>query len=357
MGRRRGHDGRRGGDTVSRRARERAVAALAGVVAALAVLEIGLRATGVAPPLPKLFHDGVFIPDPVLPYRLKPAVGMTITARTGEFRETIRHNRDGFRDVDHETAKPPGTFRILGVGDSFTYGAGAEFKDTYLRVLERSLALALPTTRVEIVKAGIGGFCTESERLLVERAGLAYQPDLVLLGFNATDLFETSLGLDRVRVREGPLRTVEARRLGRTVTWLVMHSHAARWLHRALSGDDAADLHRRFEASPEAREAAWKRIAVELARLRDSASAAGARVVVAFLPLGHAKDGPDLERLRAECAALDLPVIDTTPALRAAAAEGPVYWPKDGHCTPRGYHAIARALHEGLLRIPGALAP
>jgi len=342
---------------VNRRTGARAVAGLAGVVAALAVLELGLRATGAAPPLPKLFHDGVFIPDPVLPYRLKPSVEMTIAARTGEFRETIRHNRDGFRDVDHETAKTPGTLRILGVGDSFTYGAGAEFEDTYLRVLERSLAPALPTTRVEIVKAGIGGFCTESERLLVEHTGLAYRPDLVLLGFNATDLFEASLGLDRVRIHEGPLRTDEARRLGRTVMWLVVHSHAARWLRHALGGGDAADLHRRFEVSPEAREAAWKRVAAELARLRDSASAAGARVVVAFLPLGHGQDGPDLERLRAECAALGLAVIDTTPALRAAAAEGPVYWPKDGHCTPRGYHAIARALHEGLLGIPGALAP
>ncbi len=318
------------------------------VLGMIALAEILVRALGAAPPVPKLYRDDVFVSDPVLPYRLAPGIHRTVTARTGEFRQTLAHNRDGFRDVDHDLAKPAGTFRILGVGDSFTYGAGADFTNTYLHVLEQSLQAAMPTTRVEIIKAGIGGFSTESERLLVERYGLAYEPDLILVGFNATDLFEVHLGMEHVRVYEGYLKNADARRLGYVGTWLVLHSHLARALHHAVRRDTADDLHRRFESSPEAREDAWRRVSAELRRLRDAAAASGARVVVCFLPLDLDQFRDDLDRLRAACAPLGLRVVDTSGGLIRAARDGPVFWPRDGHYTPLGYRAVARAIHDAL---------
>jgi hypothetical protein len=102
------------------------------VLGSIGLAEVLVRLLGAAPPAPKLYRDNVFVSDPVLPYRLAPGIRRTFTARTGEFRQTLTHNREGFRDVDHTLAKPAGTFRILGVGDSFTYGAGADFTNTYL---------------------------------------------------------------------------------------------------------------------------------------------------------------------------------------------------------------------------------
>jgi hypothetical protein len=65
-----------------------------------------------------------------------------------------------------------------------------------------------------------------------------------------------------------------------------------------------------------------------------------------------------LGRLREICAALELPVIDLLPALRAAHAAGPeaLYYRKDRHLTARGHAVAAGALHAELAAL-GLLPP
>ena len=49
-------------------------------------------------------------------------------------------NSRGYRDNEHALAKPPGVKRLLSLGDSFAWGAGIEFDDTYAQRLERQLS-------------------------------------------------------------------------------------------------------------------------------------------------------------------------------------------------------------------------
>ncbi len=52
----------------------------------------------------------------------------------------VRINNLGFRDRrDYDLAKPPGTFRILVLGDSVTFGHGSHFETTYPYLLEQRL--------------------------------------------------------------------------------------------------------------------------------------------------------------------------------------------------------------------------
>ena len=41
-------------------------------------------------------------------------------------------NRAGWRDTEHTLAKPPNTYRILGLGDSYLFGQGVRFEDICL---------------------------------------------------------------------------------------------------------------------------------------------------------------------------------------------------------------------------------
>jgi hypothetical protein len=91
-------------------------------------LEVVARMLALGPPLDAGY--GYNVPDPYVPYRRQPSV--RITGRTDEFAFDYQHNRDGFRDVEHTPDKPPGVFRIVALGDSFTYGVGAAFEETYL---------------------------------------------------------------------------------------------------------------------------------------------------------------------------------------------------------------------------------
>src|SRR6185295_13051929 len=89
----------------------------------------------------------------------------------------------GFRGREHAVPKPPGAFRILGLGDSFTFGRHAP-DEVYLELLEARLrARGFP---VDVINAGVPGYDTAQELGQLRKAGLGLGPDLVLLGFFVT---------------------------------------------------------------------------------------------------------------------------------------------------------------------------
>ncbi len=334
------------------------VLALTSVLLSLICLEGVIRTTGIAPLLPKVYRTNIYIPHPILPYHQKPSITRTVTSGTGEFIQSMQHNSAGYRDVEHTLNKPVGTIRILGVGDSFTYGAGASFSDTYLAVLEHLLnSNPEHPQNVEIIKAGIGGFSPLSERLLIEHEGLAYQPDLILVGFNETDILETHIGIEEVRLYPGFLKNVQAKRLGYTRTWLILHSHLARLIHAKVSHESAQQRQIDFENSPEEVEAAWDQIENEFKTINDLATASGATLAVCYIPLSLDKYALSRDELIRHCTPYGIRVIDTSPYLLTANKESPVYWKADGHCTAQGYRAIAQALYETLIQKGGLLYP
>jgi hypothetical protein len=108
-------------------------ASLVSLLIGLLAAEAAIRVFSLAPPLVKVF--GGYAPDPYLPYKMKSLNHET--GQTTEFRYDYRHNSAGFRDTEHDKVKAPGTFRILGLGDSFTYGVGALFEETYRKLEEK----------------------------------------------------------------------------------------------------------------------------------------------------------------------------------------------------------------------------
>lgn len=144
-------------------------------------------------------------------------------------------NGKGFRDTrEFPYEKPPGTVRVVVLGDSHTQGYEARQDHTFSAFLERYLRQR--GVRAEVINTGVSGFSTEEELLLLENEGYRYQPDYVVLGLFANDYEDNRkaglLGLDD----QGRLAVLKKEHLPGVklqdaiyavpgVKWLGEHSH------------------------------------------------------------------------------------------------------------------------------------
>ncbi|HIA64710.1 TPA: SGNH/GDSL hydrolase family protein [Candidatus Poribacteria bacterium] len=100
---------------------------------------------------------------------------------------TIQINSLGWRDREIPFEKQEGTFRIVALGDSITFGWGVELNETYVKQLETILRTQHPNRNYEVINIGIEDLGLQEELKLLKQVGLNFQPDLVLLGFYLND--------------------------------------------------------------------------------------------------------------------------------------------------------------------------
>lgn len=117
---------------------------------------------------------GMYLPDPDAGHVLKPNHGTAY--------DPIRINSHGFRDREYPMEKPAGVYRIACIGDSFTFGATL-IEDTYVKKLEKLFAASPVTWAVEVINLGVNGYNTRQSFALLEKFGMRFDPDLVILGF------------------------------------------------------------------------------------------------------------------------------------------------------------------------------
>jgi hypothetical protein len=142
----------------------------AALIATLLACEILFRVIGVSYP--------VFVrADPVLGASQIPgAKGLYIR----EGRAWVEINSDGMRGPEVAVEKPPNTYRIALLGDSYVQAVQVPFDSTFGEVLERRLS-ALQHRPVEVLNFGVGGYGSTQELLTLQRKVWKYSPDLVLL--------------------------------------------------------------------------------------------------------------------------------------------------------------------------------
>jgi lysophospholipase L1-like esterase len=104
-------------------------------------------------------------------------------------------NAIGTRGPEIALQKPPGTFRIIGIGDSFTFGTGVRDEDTFLRKLEGQLRQG--GGAVEVLNTGTPGYNTRDEVAGLEQRWIKYDPDLVLITFYLNDAYSDSAFVNR----------------------------------------------------------------------------------------------------------------------------------------------------------------
>lgn len=345
--------------TRARRALFGAAAIALTIVVSLVGLEVGLR----------LFWRGFYLKPtgehnqhhPVRHWENTPNYRGTL--EDPEFVMQITHDAHGFRGPGELRAeKAPGSTRLLVLGDSMTYGTGVDDDETFCA------RLAALDPRLEVINAGVNGYGTSQELLLLQEKGPLVRPDVVVvcvffndignsyhrreLGFTLRDGVldhapPPSLAVPKRR-RSSPLRHSYAYRF---------LSDRTRWIKDSLRGDQGLDL-----LNCDVSEPAWALHLALLDELVKVGRAGGAKVMVAVIPeqlelypdarpIGLRPDEYTIyPRLAAWGKTRDVPVLDLAPPLREAAktcASG-LFYPIDRHPVPEAHAAIAPALLRAL---------
>jgi GDSL-like Lipase/Acylhydrolase family len=168
------------------------VLTVASLAFVLTVLEFGGRVFG-------------FFPPPSGAYRFSRTKGYELSPGQGDV------NSEGFRDHEYQLTKPEHTFRIVAVGDSFTFGAGVKPEETYSKRLEAMLneQFGGKSMRFEVLNTGVPGYNTHQELIHLQELGLRFEPDLIVVGFTMSDAELGDLGLKDAKERERLIRFKE----------------------------------------------------------------------------------------------------------------------------------------------------
>jgi len=370
---------------------------LGSILFGFVLLEFGLR-----------YHwfGGFTIPagieDSHFHHRLKP--NWTYHFSSSEFAVDVRTNRYGLRGPDPMIPKPTGVFRILMLGDSFTFGFPVEDDETFCHLIEAGLReRGYP---VEVVNGGVSGSSPTLHYLSLRDQFLSFEPDLVILWFDLGDVqedhwFQKNLVYD---ARGRIVRCDSQYRDGRFNRWAWCKTHSAlaayvdrkilRTFHnlrvlgpwayvRMLARHERAKIAiAKLKSSQQAKDLAdsdrfllvrdsstdalvgpyWALTATYLMMIRDELSQRGTPFMLGMYPYGMLV-GPDqwsegrgvwgFERgktysgelarslLGRFAASEHIPLIDTVEGFRAAQASAVLFYPEDGHFTPAGQRVLA----------------
>lgn len=106
-----------------------------------------------------------------------------IEVLNGDSLLTYSINKSGLRGEQiYPYKRTPGKFRVLMIGDSFTFGEGVNNKETFSHYLQEMLPEA------EVINLGVHGYGHDQILIHLQEEGVKYQPDLVVLGFVDADM-------------------------------------------------------------------------------------------------------------------------------------------------------------------------
>lgn len=244
--------------------------------------------------------------------------------RTAEFDVAIETNARGFRGPEWEDAAT-GRSTVLVLGDSFAFGWGVAWQDGLVA------RLAALRSAWRVLGAGVSGYGTDQELLLLRRLRAEIEPRAVVCVFCANDLWEASAreaygrAKPFVRVANGEI-AIEGVPVPRS--WLERTSALWCAVQKQL-------WQQRFAARIRDEEAEWEQVFGLFRAMRDLAAPAPLVLVGYEERLARfAATEPGIEFVDVGAIVRDLP--------------GSGCYPIDGHWTAAGHAAVAAGLANAL---------
>lgn len=334
-----------------RRSRLRRVAfRIGGLVVALAFIcvvgEVALRLLAPQKILPRYVTDSGFGVKVHWP-------NLVTHHSTGEYRIEIRTNSLGMRaDCEYSITKPPGVYRVVGVGDSFTIGYEVQVEDCYLTRVERNLRDA--GKPVEVLNLGVSGFGTAEELIMLRERGFKFDPDAVVVGYFDNDIGDNTRSQLYALLEDGVLTQRNNSYLPAVKAQDFLFSFAA---YRFL----AENSHLMCFVREQASEIVQKRMRKKSAAAQSLTNDDEAKLTAALLD--EVKRECDARGIRLYVLVIPSPdntsnfpqaflksvgpanIVDMRPIQAGPIATQVLYWQKsDGHWNPAGHKLAAEEL-------------
>lgn len=333
---------------------------LASIIVALLLTEIGVRLLDVGP---KGYTRHRFEPDNRVPFA-RLANGLIVYQPDVRFasiydpagdsrgyfgaegRVTYGINNRGMRGPSVAIPKPADTYRVVCLGDSFTFGEGVHYKDTWpvrlQGILQENLQEAPQASQdgrsVECVNAGVQAYGTrEAVQFFLLRC-LPLEPDVVVLGFflnDATD-FQETIRQNEAQTKDAPLSTLAG--VSR-ICEIVERSNRA----KALRKDYFQTTRRSFQSEQ------WAQCRDLLKGMQQLAHDQGFRFVVMLFPILWELDGDypfrDIhEQIAEACRDAGCECIDLLKTYRGRPTETLWVHPTDHHPNELAHRLAANRL-------------
>lgn len=90
-------------------------------------------------------------------------------------------NSQGFKDRERSFERSESSPRVVAIGDSFTWGAGVSYDETFVTLVERRLQAV--AQGAEVINLGVPAWGPHEEFHLLKTYGIRFHSDLVMLNF------------------------------------------------------------------------------------------------------------------------------------------------------------------------------
>jgi hypothetical protein len=283
--------------------------------------------------------------------------------QSSEFRAHVRVNSHGLRGPEILTAPAAGAFRVLVLGDSFTFGAQVDEDETFVvrlgHYLRRNAARSgLEFGEIETINAGVDGWSTRDELAWLRAEGIRLQPDLVVLMFFAGndpgENYDQARSAERAGGRGEPteqsaLTAARQRLVSHSAAYTLFETGVLRKLASetsAFDGQPEAAPRTRRSTDPARKQRGWAISGDLIGEMRSVCDQQGIDLLLVGIPtVEHVLDPerPPTPILRLGEAA-GVPTIDLLTPFRGLAAglKADLYFPRDRHWTRVGHDVAAR---------------
>ena len=315
---------------------------VAGLVASLALAETVLLCIPVLEPNPRTwvgdFPDRPsehLVPDPEIGWRMRPNRDRVVSG--AEYHVRYRSNDQGFRDERAGDSRAKRRAIAL-VGDSFTFGVGVSFDQTYGALLESRL----PETAVH--NFALAAYGLDQMWRVVSTVAIPIRPDLVIVAFISDDftrsltVFRNDVGFNKPTfVLRGGALVRQTRYDGPSGWFRFLERHSRLW---AGAKEAVRLLGHHFGVGPW-----WDLNQAILDAIRAECREAGTQVLFVYLPTAKLRTFPALP-VYMERTGADFLDLGNQPL----GAPGMLHYPADGHPNPEGHRRVSDALLAWIAR-------